>query len=173
MAETKPQNTSSERDRSMARREEYLPSRDLFSFSPFSMMRRLTDEMDRAFSNNFGLSRSSGELGAWAPPIEVRERDGNLEISAELPGMTKDNVKVECDQDRITIEGEKKCETDKEEGGIHRSERCYGHFYRAIQLPEGAEADKAKAEFKDGVLQVKVPLSEKGRNKRRQIPIAA
>ena len=170
MAEPKIQPSSSEKERGMARRGEYLPSRDFFS--PFSMMRRFSDEMDRMFSN-FGFSRGPGSWGNWTPPIEVRERDGNLEISAELPGMSKDDVKVECSPEGITIEGEKKQETEKEEGGIHRSERFYGHFYRTIPVPEGAETDKAKAEFKDGVLQVRVPLSEQARSKRRQIPISA
>jgi HSP20 family protein len=170
MAETKIQPSSSEKERGMARRGEYLPSRDFFS--PFSMMRRFSDEMDRMFSN-FGFARGPNSWGNWTPPVEVRERDGNLEISAELPGMSKDDVKVECSPEGITIEGEKKQETEKEEGGIHRSERFYGHFYRTIPVPEGAEIDKAKAEFKDGVLQVRVPLSEQARSKRRQIPISA
>ena len=170
MAETKVQPASSEKERSAARRGEYLPSRDFFS--PFSMMRRFSEEMDRMFSNALGFSRGPSTWGAWTPPVEVRERDGSLEITAELPGLSKDDVKVECSQEGITIEGEKKQEMEKEEGGIHRSERFYGHFYRSIPVPEGAEVEKAKAEFKDGVLQVRVPLSEQARGKRRQIPIS-
>lgn len=174
MAETKTQTAPSERERSVAKRGEYTPSRDVYNLSPFSIMRRLSEEMDRAFSRSFGLSRSFDEWGgAWSPPIEVRERNGNLEISAELPGLNKDDVKVECTDEGITIEGEKKSEVEKTEGGVHRSERSYGHFYRMIPLPEGAEGDKAKAEFKDGVLQVRVPFSEQSRSKRRQIPINA
>jgi HSP20 family protein len=171
MADSKTQTGSSEKERNLARRGEFLPSRDLFSQSPFSMMRRLTEEMDRAFSRSFGLSRGFGDWDAWTPPIEVREQNGNLEIAAELPGMNKDDVKVECTQEGIIIEGEKRRETESEEGGVHRSERSYGHFYRMIPLPEGAESEKAKAEFKDGVLHVRVPLSEQSRAKRRQIPI--
>ena len=168
MAETKVQPASSEKG-SVARRGEYLPSRDFFS--PFSIMRRFSEEMDRVFSNALGFARGPS-WGGWSPPVEVRERDGNLEISAELPGLSKDDVKVECSPEAITIEGEKKQEMEKEEGGIRRSERFYGHFYRTIPVPEGAEIDKAKAEFKDGVLQVRVPLSEQARSKRRQIPIS-
>lgn len=169
MAETKVQSASSEKERGVApRRGEYLPSRDFFS--PFSIMRRFSEEMDRVFSNALGFTRGSG-WGGWSPAVEVRERDGNLEISAELPGLSKDDVKVECSPEGITIEGEKKQEMEREEGGVHRSERFYGHFYRTIPVPEGAEVDKAKAEFKDGVLQVRVPLSEQARSKRRQIPI--
>jgi HSP20 family protein len=136
------------------------------------MMRRLSEEMDRAFASTFGLSRGFGE-GGWSPPVEVRERNGNLEICAELPGMTKDDVKVECTEEGITIEGEKRREEESEEGGFHRTERVYGHFCRQIPLPEGAQPDKAKAEFKDGVLRVTVPVPEKQQQKSRQIPISS
>jgi HSP20 family protein len=172
MADNKVQKTSeSQRQHGMARRQEYYPSRDLFSFSPLSMMRRLSEEMDRAFASSFGLSRGFGESGMWSPPVEVRERDGKLEISAELPGMSKDDVKVECTDEGIIIEGEKKREQESDEGGFHRTERSYGHFYRMIPLPDGAQAENARAEFRDGVLQVRVPISQEKR-KGRQIPIS-
>jgi HSP20 family protein len=171
MADNKVQKTSEpQRDRGVARRQDYYPSRDLFSFSPFSMMRRLSEEMDRAFGSSFGLSRGFPESGMWTPPVEVHERDGNLEITAELPGMNKDDVKVECTDEGIIIEGEKKREHESNEGGFHRTERSYGHFYRMIPLPDGAQAENAKAEFRDGLLQVKVPIPE-GPRKSRQIPI--
>jgi HSP20 family protein len=170
MADTKVQNPT-EQQSNVARRQESYPARDVYSFSPFSMMRRLSEEMDRAFSSNFGLWR--GEQGSWAPAVEVRERNGNIEISAELPGMNKDDVKVECTADGITIQGEKRREFESNEGGYHRSERSYGRFYRVIPLPEGAQTDKAKAEFKNGVLEVKVPVSQSQQQKSRQIPINA
>lgn len=171
MAETKTQAERSEQEKSVSRRGEYVPSRSYMGFGPFSMMRRLSEEMDRAFANSFGLSRNFGDAGGWSPAVEVRERNGNLEISAELPGLNKEDVKIECTDDGIAIEGEKRSEVEKDEGGFHRSERSYGHFYRMIPLPPGAQSDKAKAEFKNGVLQVQVPLSEQSRTKRRQIPI--
>src|SRR5215469_14689238 len=132
MADTKVQAASSEKERGMARRGEYFPSRDFFS--PFSIMRRFSEEMDRMFSNAFGSTRGAGSWGSWTPPVEVRERNGNLEITAELPGLSKDDVKVECSPEGITIEGDKKQEMEREEGGIHRSERFYGHFYRMIPM---------------------------------------
>jgi HSP20 family protein len=158
----------------MTRRQDYSPSRDAFSFSPFAMMRRLSEEMDRAFSSNFGLSRGLsgfGDQSAWAPAVEVRERDGNLEINAELPGLNKEDVKVECTEEGIIIEGEKRREHETNEGGYHRSERTYGRFYRMIPLPEGAQSDKAQAQFKNGVLEIKVPVPQQQQRKSRQIPI--
>lgn len=175
MAEAKPQTQTSDPQTSVARRQENYPSQDVFRFSPFTMMRRLTEEMDRAFGNSFGpwsLFGGAGGAGesAWAPPVEVRERNGNLEVIAELPGLNKEDVKVEYTEGSIVIQGEKRREKETDEGGFHRSERSYGRFYRQIPLPEGAEADKAKAEFKNGVLQVQIPIpQQKSRN--RQIPI--
>jgi HSP20 family protein len=170
MAETKLQTQSSEQ-RDVSRREQQHLGREPFGFfSPFSMMRRLSEEMDRAFGSSFGLPRAFGEHGMWSPPIEVRERGGNLEVCAELPGMSKDDVKVECTEDAIVIEGEKRHEEKSEEGGYHRSEISYGHFYRSVPLPQGADASKANAEFKDGVLRIQVPVPEQQR-KTRQIPV--
>src|ERR1051325_10158034 len=177
MADTKTQNPSTGQQSSdVTRRQDYRPSRDLFSFSPFSMMRRLSEEMDRAFSSNFGLTRGFGGFGdqsAWAPVVEVRERNGNLEINAELPGLNKDDVKVECTDEGIIIEGEKRREHETSEGGYHRSERTYGRFCRMIPLPEGAQTDKAQAEFKNGVLEIKVPMPQQQQRKSRQIPITS
>jgi HSP20 family protein len=170
MAETKMQKQTAEQ-RDVTRRQDYYPSRELFSFSPFSMMRRLSEEMDRAFASSFGMSRGFGEHGMWSPAVDVRERNGNLEIHAELPGLNKDDVKVECTDESIVIEGERKREQESEEGGWRRTERTYGRFYRMIPLPEGAQTEQAKAEFKDGVLQVRVPISEQHR-RGRQIPIS-
>ena len=170
MAESRMQQTSSgEKERGIARRQENWPARDTFGFSPFSMMRRLSEEMDRAFSTSLGMGRGTSDWG-FNPAVDVRERDGNLEICAELPGMSKDDVKVECTDEGIIIQGEKKREQESNEEGWHRTERSYGSFYRMIPLPEGADAEKAKAEFKDGVLQVRVPVNEQQR-KSKQIPI--
>jgi HSP20 family protein len=166
MASSSLQNRAeSEREREMARRPE-----SNYGYGPFSLMRRMSEEMDRVFNNALGWTR--GEHNVWSPAIEVREREGNLEVTAELPGLKKEDVKVECTDEGIIIEGEKKQERTESGEGFHRSERMYGRFYRMIPLPAGAQSDKAKAEFKDGVLQIRVPVPE-SKQQRRQIPIAA
>jgi HSP20 family protein len=154
-----------------ARRGEWWPQ-ELYSMHPFSMFRRLSEEMDRAFNSSFGLwGGRGGEMGLWSPAIEVREEKGNLVVSADLPGLNKDEVRVECTHEGLIIEGERKREHEETSGGMHRSERSYGRFHRLIPLPEGADVDKANAQFKDGVLQVRIPMPE-GRNKAREIPIS-
>jgi HSP20 family protein len=174
MPETKPQTQTSEPQQTVTRKQEY-PMRELFRTSPFSMMRRLTEEMDRAFGGGFGPWPYFGGAGwsgerNWTPAVEVRERSGNLEVTAELPGLNKEDVKIECNDEGLVIQGEKRREKEYDESGVHRSERVYGHFYRQIPLPEGAQPDKAKAEFKNGILQVQIPITEQ-KPKSRQIPI--
>ena len=151
----------------MARRGEFFPA-DLFTMSPFAMMRRLSEEMDRAFGSSFGLWRGAGQ--EYMPPVEIRQEDNNIVICADVPGINKEDIRVEATEDGLVIEGERKREQQESRGGMQRSERMYGHFYRLIPLPEGADVDKANAQFKDGVLEVRVPLPQQ-EHKRREIPI--
>jgi HSP20 family protein len=140
----------------------------LFDDNPFSTLRRLQKEMNRAFPQVSGTSDVTST--AWTPPVEVSYRDGNLLVSAELPGLSDKDVRVEINNDMLTIEGERRVEEEKTEGGVHMTERRYGRFYRAITLPEGANAEQAKAEFQNGVLLITVPVPETQKNQ-RQIPI--
>ncbi len=140
---------------------------------PFSMMRRISDEMDRLFES-FGMGRGlfpgeawlggasdvagSGEGAAsmWSPHIEVCERDGKLLIQADLPGMKRDDINVRVEQDLVVIQGERQQDRSKQQDGYYRSERSYGSFYRTIPLPEGANPDSATASFRDGVLEIEL-----------------
>jgi HSP20 family molecular chaperone IbpA len=101
-----------------------------------------------------------GEPGAWMPAVEIKKKNGDLEVTAELPGIKKEDIKLEVCEGNLTIEGERKHEEKEEREGYFRSERRYGHFYRSIGLPEGAETDKIKAELKDGILNVVIPVPE-------------
>jgi len=155
----------------------YVPSiftlgpRDFFTTSPLGLMRRFADEMDRAFSNLGNLTATANEEAGWMPAIEVRQTDNNLIVSAELPGLTENDVKVETTSEGLVIQGERQREYSGEEGGVQRSERSYGRFWRLVPLPEGANIELAKASFENGVLQVVIPIPE-SQQKRRQIPIS-
>jgi HSP20 family protein len=135
--------------------------------SPFALLREMTDWMDQAFESDFPITR--GER-LWAPAVEVREQDSVLKVSADLPGIEQKDVKVEVDNNTLVIQGERRREQNEEREGMRRSERFYGSFYRAIPLPENAKADNARADFKNGVLEVTVPLDQ-AQAHRRQIPI--
>ncbi len=137
--------------------------------SPFRMMRRMTEEMDRMFG---GQEYGAQGFGIWSPPVEVRQQGNNLIVCAELPGLNKDDVKVEVTDEGLAISGERKREEKEEREGYFRSERSYGRFYRLIPLPEGTKIDQAKAQFNNGVLEVSLPVPE-AQQKRREIPIEA
>jgi len=152
--------------------------------SPFAFMRRFSEEMDRLFEDfGFGqgrlapvFERGLDQLGAlagtaWAPQVEVLERDNELMIRADLPGMTKDDVKVDIADNAVVIRGERKSEREENEKGYYRSERSYGSFYRRIPLPSGVKAEEANADFRNGVLEITMPATQATEEKRREIEI--
>ena len=164
MAEKRPA-TESRDDRSLARREREQAPRER------RMIDRFADEMDRLMAefgfgpSRFSLGRRGGFLsprgtpdwGAWAPDVEVFQRNSELVVRADLPGLKKEDVTVNVTDDGITISGERRQEHEEDRGGVYRSERSYGSFYRLVPLPPGTIADQAKASFKDGVLEITVP----------------
>jgi len=141
--------------------------------SPFTMMRRMMEDMDRLFSpfattqqaprGQQGLQRGGQRAlqplsrGLWAPQVELFERGSNLVVRAELPGLSREDVDVEVDDDALVIRGERHNDVEDEHDGYYRSERSYGSFFRAIPLPEGVDASSCNASFKDGVLEVTLP----------------
>lgn len=137
------------------------PFRSDYFENPFSLMRRFSNEMDRLFEG-FGFRprffETPVETALWAPNVEVLEKEGKLLVRADLPGLTKDDVKVGVTDDVLTLEGERKQEKEEKREGYFRSERSYGAFYRAIPLPDGVKADGIVANFKNGVLEVAMPL---------------
>jgi HSP20 family protein len=145
-----------------------IPLGRWFGMSPFAMMRELSDEMDRTFR---GAAPAGGtEIAAWSPTVDVRQCNGDLVVTAELPGLKKDEVKVEVAEGALVIQGERKQEHKEDHEGYHRWERSYGQFYRSIALPEGAKTDQVKAEMQDGLLKVSVPVPQTEK-KSRQVPI--
>ena len=144
---------------------------EFFTMSPISLMRRLTEDLDRAFFGTSGLGRETEHELTWAPAVEVRQSGNNLLVRADLPGLSENDIRVEATQDGLILEGERRREEEREEGGVYRSERVYGNFYRFIPLPEGAKADQAQANFRNGVLEVTIPVPE-SQISRRQIPIS-
>src|ERR1700723_2008023 len=135
---------------------------DFIDDSPFTVLRRLQQEINRAFAQAGpnSLSRTDGASPLRIPPVEVGYRDGNFVVSTELPGLSNEDVTVEITDDAVVIQGERQFVHEENEGGIQRTERRYGHFYRAIALPEGVKIDQARAEFQNGVLTVSVPAPQ-------------
>jgi HSP20 family protein len=155
----------------MARRDPF----DIFGGGPFTMMRRMQDEMDRLFGSlGFGpgpLAGWGGEQGTWTPAVEVFQRGQEFVVRADVPGLTREDLSVELGEDTVTISGERKYDHQEEEGGVFRSERAYGAFQRIIPLPEGVITDSAKATFRDGVLEIVMQAPPQEVRKGRRIEI--
>jgi HSP20 family protein len=153
---------------------------EFFTMSPITLMRRFTEDIDRAFGFGSGLGSGFGSglqrgQGSqqefnWVPPVEVRQSGNNLVIHADLPGLNENDVKVEATEDGLAIHGERRQEQTSEEGGWRHSERVYGRFYRLIPLPENAKIEETKANFRNGVLEVVVPVTQ-SEKRNRQIPV--
>ena len=158
------------------RRAAFFPM--LWEENPLAFMRRFAGDMERFFED-FGSFRVMpllrrdlwprvGEFGraVWSPEVEVFERDGQLTVRADLPGVTKDDVKVEIIEGALTISGERKDEKEEKGEGFYRTERTYGSFFRRLPLPEGVKTDEAAATFKNGVLEVTLPAPKRELNGR-------
>ena len=112
------------------------------------------------------------ESRAFAPVLDVRETSDQVQVSAELPGLNKEDVEISIEGNNVLIlSGEKKSEEEKKEGGYYRSERYYGAFTRRVLLPADVDFDKAEANFKNGVLTVLLPKTEEAKRKHRKIEI--
>jgi HSP20 family protein len=126
--------------------------------NPFAFMRRITDELDRAFGADPEFPALTPFYArVWAPQLEVFERDNKFFVRVDLPGLKKEEVKIQFTPDELTIEGERKLDKEEQEKGFYRSERVYGKFLRQIALPEYVKAEAAVATFKDGVLVIEMP----------------
>ena len=135
----------------------------LFGVNPFALMRQFTEDMDRSFTG-------TSSAGVWRPTLEVKQKEGNLVITAELPGLRKEDVTVNVTDNTLTLEGERKQEKEEKREGFYHSERSYGKFVRSIPLPEGAKVDQTAAQFKDGVLEITIPVPEpKAKSQKIQI----
>lgn len=133
---------------------------------PASILRRAQRDMDRLFHSFFGSSpfrwaewaaplEMSGDNGYW-PEIEVQHSGNKLVVEADVPGLKKEDVKVEVRDNQLWISGERRTESEHREGQYFRSERSYGSFCRAIPLPDGAKAETASASFDNGVLKIEI-----------------
>ena len=125
---------------------------------PFAFMHRITEELDRAFGPREDLPWM-GETypRMWAPQVEVFERNEKFIVRVDLPGLKKEDVKIEVTHDELTIEGERKLEKEEKKEGLYSTERTYGKFFRRIELPEYVKAENAVAAFKNGVLEIEMP----------------
>ncbi|HET6401756.1 MAG TPA: Hsp20/alpha crystallin family protein [Candidatus Kapabacteria bacterium] len=141
------------------------PRRDLDSFG--RTMRRFFNDFDSNFTNFTPFVNN----GNFMPSVDINEDKDNIYFIAELPGLTKDDVKLTVSEGVLTIRGEKKREEEHQDRNFYRMERSYGEFVRQFTLPEGVKEENIQADFKDGVLEIMVPKKEPSKPKEREVPI--
>jgi HSP20 family protein len=137
--------------------------------SPAHELDRMQRRMQQAFGEVFRAPFLADEA-PWLPSVQMTETDGAIEITAELPGVGKDDVGVDIENNVLTIHGEKKEEKEEKEKGRYLYERYYGSFQRSFALPTPVDETKVTAEFKNGVL--KIHLEKSAEEKGKKIPIS-
>jgi HSP20 family protein len=134
----------------------------------------LQNRMNCVFGETFGPPMGQAEPpapGSWIPAVDIYETEQEIVLKVEVPGVTKEQVNVEVDEGTLHLRGERKIEKDVKEENFHRVERIYGNFHRSFVLPESVDAEKVRAELKDGVLEIRLGKMEQAKPKQIQVSV--
>ncbi len=144
-------------------------------FDPFRELSDMQDRMGRLLGEFYGR-RGADDLmrrGAWVPPVDIYGGgSGELIIKAELPEMRREDIQLTVENNTLTISGEKKMDADLKEENCHRIERAYGQFSRSFSLPATVDATKVTADYKAGVLTVRLPVREEAKPRQIQVKVS-
>jgi HSP20 family protein len=145
-------------------------------WEPFRELSTLQNEMNRLFNTVFdtpsGGTGNGGTLRRWMPAMDLAETDDHFVLRADLPGMGEDDVKIELEDNTLTVSGERKAEHESKGEGFYRIERAFGTFSRSLTLPQGVDAASVEASFDRGVLEVRIPKPEQRKPRRIEIGAA-
>jgi HSP20 family protein len=147
----------------------------LIRWEPVRELHTVQNEMNRLFNTFFDSptpSRGRAVARRWTPAIDVVATDEHFVVRADLPGLSENDVKIEVEDNVLTISGERKSEYEQRSEGYHRIERSFGSFSRSLTLPEGVDADAIQASFDSGVLEVQIPKPEQHKPRKVQISLA-
>ena len=147
----------------------------LVRWDPFRELEDVSDRLNRMFARNATPTSNGKEtmiVADWTPSVDISETEGEYQIKAEIPDVKKDDVKITLEDGVLTIQGQRKQEKEERGTKYHRIERSYGSFARTFSLPDVIEVEKVKAEFKDGVLHLHLPKSEKAKSKTIEVKVA-
>lgn len=142
---------------------------------PFREFAQLQDRINRVFTDAYGRS-DEGLMtsGAWVPPVDIYQNgDHEVVLKAELPDMKREDIEITVDNGTLTIKGEKALSSDVKEEQFHRIERRYGTFSRSFSLPQTVDAGRVSADYRDGVLTVKLPMREEAKPRQIKVNVAA
>jgi len=144
---------------------------------PFREFSQLQDRLNRVFTDAYGRAGNDEGLtttGTWAPPVDIFQNgDHEVVLKAELPDMTREDIDITVDNGTLTIKGEKKLSTEVKEEQFHRIERRYGTFSRTFSLPQTVDTSKVAADYRNGVLTVRLPLREEAKPRQIKVDVAA
>ena len=142
-------------------------------WEPFRELNTLQTEMNRLFNTVFdtpsGGTGNGGTMRRWLPAMDLVETDDHFVLRADLPGMSEDDVKIELEDNTLTVSGERKAEHESNGEGFYRVERASGSFSRSLTLPHGVDAGAVAASFDRGVLEVRIPKPEQRKPRRIEI----
>ena len=144
----------------------------IVKWKPMRDLLNIQEEMDR-FVNDFFQGTSGREMreGMWSPAVDISENEDGIVVSAEVPGMKKEEISISIQNNVLILKGEKQKEEEKKEHNYHRIERAYGSFQRSFSLPATVDANKVKAAYKDGVLKIELPKKEEAKPKEISINV--
>ena len=143
-------------------------------FDPFRELAHLQGRMNRVFGDTYVRDEDVTARGSWMPPVDIFETDNHdLVIRAELPGMLREDIEVTVERNTLTLKGAKKPAEDVKDEQYRRIERNYGTFTRSFTLPDTVDAAAVGAEFKHGVLTVKLPFRTEARPRSITVEVAA
>lgn len=143
----------------------------LVRWDPFQELVNINNRLSRTLGEAYP-NTTEDAFGAWAPPVDIFEKNDHLVIRAEIPGVSKDDMDVRIENGVLTLHGERKHETEVKEENAYRMERVYGAFTRSFSLPTTVDATKVAATYKDGILEVTVPKAETAKPKKVDIRAA-
>ncbi len=147
----------------------------LVRWDPFRELEEVSDRLNRVFARPATRTANGNEtmiVADWTPSVDISETEQEYQIKAEIPDVKKEDVKVMLEDGVLTIQGERKHEKEEKGKKYHRIERSYGSFVRTFSLPDVIEEEKVKADFKDGVLNLHLPKSEKAKPKAIEVNVA-
>ena len=142
-------------------------------WEPFRDLMTAQRDFNRLFREAFSPLFGEAELStrSWAPPVDIYETENDIILKAELPGVDPKDVEVRVEDNNLYLKGERKFEKEVKEQNYHRVERSYGSFARSFSLPNSINADKVKAEYKDGLLTLTMPKREEAKPKTIKIDV--
>lgn len=144
----------------------------LSTWPSFGRLADLRNEIDRLFESPLSeLTRTSHLLSGWTPALDVYEDKDSFVVKAELPGMKKEEIEVSLHDGSLSISGERKTESKREDSEVYRAERFFGRFQRTVSLPTTVAADKVKAAYNDGILTITLPKTEEAKPKKIDVAV--